>query len=372
MIIADTAHVIRAGTLMSRPAIAFVQLAGVPPCTRWWACSLDKRREANFFTEEHRQIAEALATQAAVAIQNARLFARVQRHAGQLRALYRATQTLLSTLDLDVLLQRVLEAAVDAVPAAEKGALLLADEATGKVTIRALHGYTDPRVRAMEFACTGGYSAKAIREGRALLVPDANQSDIRYTGDIEEVRRIRSAIVVPLVLHGQVLGAISLDATRANAFTAEDLNLLETFAATATAAIRNAQLHQEVRWQAIIDSLTGAYNRRGLFELGRREVARAVRFRRPLSLIMFDLDRFKHVNDTFGHATGDQVLVKLIQRIRSNLRNLDLLGRYGGEEFVVLLPETGVRGSVPCRRAHSTGCDGGAHRDQCGGLGDHH
>ncbi len=315
------------------PLIAMHEVVGI--------LSLDKA-EPNFFTEEHRQIAEALAAQAAVAIQNARLFARVQRHAGQLRALYRATQTLLSTLDLDTLLQRVLEAAIDAIPAAEKGALLLADE-TGRVTIRALHGYTDPRVRAMEFACTGGYSAKAIREGRPLLVPDADQPDIRYTGDIEEVRSIRSAIVVPLVLHGQVLGAISLDATRPNAFTVDDLNLLETFAATATAAIRNAQLHQEVRWQAIIDSLTGAYNRRGLFELGRREVARAVRFRRPLSLIMFDLDHFKRVNDSFGHATGDQVLVKLIQRIRSNLRNLDLLGRYGGEEFVVLLPETSVR-----------------------------
>ncbi len=302
--------------------------------------SLDKA-EPHFFTEEHRHIAEALAAQAAVAIQNARLFARTQHHANQLRALYRAAQTLLSTLELDTLLQRVLEAAIEAIPAAEKGALLLVDRKTGVAAIRALYGYTDPRVFTLRFAATGGYSAKAIREKRPLLIVDAHADpETLYTGDIPEVRDIRSAIVAPLMLHGEVLGAISLDSTRVAAFTSEDLELLETFALTATAAIRNAQRHEEVRWLAIVDPLTEVYNRRGLFEFGYREVARARRFGRPLAAIMFDLDHFKQVNDTYGHAVGDQVLVGLARRVQTVLRNTDLLGRYGGEEFVILVPET--------------------------------
>ncbi len=343
LIIADTSHY-EGWVPDDPPGTTFVRSwLGVPLTVMGetiGVLSLDKA-EPHFFTEEHRHIAEALAIQAAIAIQNARLFARTQQHASQLRALYRAAQTLLSTLDLDKLLQRVLEAAIEAVPTAEKGTLLLVDRETGVAAIRALYGYADPRVFTLRFVSTGGYSAKAIREKRPLLIVDAHvDPDILYTGDIEEVREIRSAIVVPLMLHGEVLGAISLDSTRRAAFTPEDLELLETFAITATAAIRNAQRHEEVRWLAIVDPLTEVYNRRGLFEFGYREVERARRFGRPLAAVMFDLDHFKHVNDTYGHAVGDQVLVGLAKRVQTALRSTDLLGRYGGEEFVVLLPET--------------------------------
>jgi diguanylate cyclase (GGDEF)-like protein len=147
-------------------------------------------------------------------------------------------------------------------------------------------------------------------------------------------------IIAPLVLGGRTLGAISLDAYRRYAFTDSDLQLLVSFAATATTAIHNAQLYAEVQKQAITDALTGLYNRRGFFELGRREVERAHRFGRPLTAMMIDVDLFKQVNDTQGHLIGDQVLAGVAMQIERQLRQVDLPGRYGGDEFLALLPET--------------------------------
>jgi len=140
-----------------------------------------------------------------------------------------------------------------------------------------------------------------------------------------------------------------LQAHHSEAFTEADLALLVSFAATATSAIHAAQLHAEVQKQAITDTLTGFYNRRGFSELGRREVERSLRFGHSLSAMMLDIDQFKQINDIHGHLTGDRVLVGVTQRCAQELRQIDLLGRYGGDEFVVLLPETGVENA--CRVA---------------------
>jgi diguanylate cyclase (GGDEF)-like protein len=138
---------------------------------------------------------------------------------------------------------------------------------------------------------------------------------------------------------GLVYGALSLESSRVSAFDESDLNLLVGFAATATAAIQNARLHAEVQRLAITDALTGLYNRRGLFELGQREVERSRRYKRPLVAIMMDIDRFKYINDYYGHAAGDLVLQAVAKRCSDNMRRIDILGRLGGDEFAFLLPE---------------------------------
>ena len=93
---------------------------------------------------------------------------------------------------------------------------------------------------------------------------------------------------------------------------------------------------------AITDSLTGLFNRRHFFDLARRELIRSLRFGHPLTLVLVDIDHFKLVNDTYGHIAGDEVLVLEAGLIRASLREGDVVGRYGGEEFVILMPETGV------------------------------
>ncbi|MBP7228389.1 MAG: GGDEF domain-containing protein, partial [Longilinea sp.] len=102
----------------------------------------------------------------------------------------------------------------------------------------------------------------------------------------------------------------------------------------------NARIYQKVEWKSIVDELTGVYNRRGLFLLGQREVERAQRTGRPLSVLFMDVDGFRDFNNRYSYETGDAVLQLVGAQLRNSLRSMDIVGRYGGDEFVVLLPET--------------------------------
>jgi diguanylate cyclase (GGDEF)-like protein/PAS domain S-box-containing protein len=291
-------------------------------------------------TPEETALGEQAAGQVALALAKAQLYEAEQQRVGQLEALYSATSAVVSTLEEKALQEQILIAARRALPAAEKGALFLVDAESGEMQLCTLVGYADEHVHTSPFI-TRGYTAQAVRLRQALLVADTRSDEsTRYEGEIEEMRLIRSTIVAPFVLGAQVLGAISMDSTRVEAFDHSDLQLLEAFAAAATAAIHNAQLHARLQELATIDDMTGLFNRRFFFELGEREVERALRFNHPLTAIMLDIDHFKHVNDTFGHPVGDRVLEELAQRCQRELREVDLVGRYGGEEFTILLPET--------------------------------
>jgi diguanylate cyclase (GGDEF)-like protein len=122
--------------------------------------------------------------------------------------------------------------------------------------------------------------------------------------------------------------------------------MAQAFASQVAIAIETARLFDEVQRLAVTDALTGLYNRRGYTELGRREIERSRRYKRPLAAIMLDIDHFKQINDHYKHATGDEVLRELALRCRERLREIDILGRYGGEEFVLLLPETDLKGAL--------------------------
>ena len=156
---------------------------------------------------------------------------------------------LLSTLDLEVLLPKVLEEALRVLASEEdKGSILLWDEAAGTLKVKAVSGYRDPRVQHVEFPVKHGYAARAARLRTPLVVDDARaDAEIRYDGDIEELRAVQSAVVAPLVLQGQLLGALSIDSERPRAFTGEDAEMLVTFAGLAAIALHNARTHQELK-----------------------------------------------------------------------------------------------------------------------------
>jgi diguanylate cyclase (GGDEF)-like protein len=152
-------------------------------------------------------------------------------------------------------------------------------------------------------------------------------------------------LAVPLRSSGAVVGVLALYDSPGG-FDEADLRTIYSFASQATVAIDNVQLHDEARRQSLTDDLTGLSNSRDLTLTLGKEIERAARFERPMTVLMLDLDHFKDVNDAHGHARGDAVLVEVAQRLQQHVRDVDTLARYGGEEIVAVLPETDVEGAV--------------------------
>ncbi|GIJ08970.1 diguanylate cyclase [Micromonospora andamanensis] len=158
---------------------------------------------------------------------------------------------------------------------------------------------------------------------------------------------VASAAVAPGRPAEVVLGVLALyDRLGGEEFDDDDLATLRTFARHAAVAVDNVRVHEEAQRLSLTDPLTGLWNYRYLRESLRREVERASRFGRMVSVLALDLDRFKRVNDTYGHAAGDTVLAEFARRVRGEIREVDLAFRRGGEEFVVLLPETDAHGAT--------------------------
>ncbi len=271
-----------------------------------------------------------VANRISLSLESAQLYLLQTQRARELDALNHATSALLTTLDLESLLGAILDAAKTAIPSAEKGEIRLLSANTGELELRAATAFQDQRISFVPAAELEAPFRQAIASRQPLLVHAASNEQDRPT----------PVLIAPLYNDARPLGVLVLSTSRLEAFNEADRALLGALATTAAAALQNARLHAQIQRQAITDELTSLYNRRGLVEVGEREVTRAHRFKHPLAAIMADIDDFKRVNDTYGHPCGDQVLRQVARCLEANLRSIDLLGRYGGDEFFIMLPET--------------------------------
>lgn len=153
---------------------------------------------------------------------------------------------------------------------------------------------------------------------------------------------MRSGVLIPLCHAGKANGILKIFSCQGNTFRKDDLPNLEAIGSILARTINNINAYSGLKRMATVDGLTNVFSRRFFNEHLNREYKRARRYRSALSLIMIDIDYFKHYNDTNGHLAGDKVLAEVAQILKENVRGADLVARYGGEEFVVILPETGL------------------------------
>lgn len=261
----------------------------------------------------------------------------LRRRLRELSALGSTAALLSESLSLDELLGRTLDKVLE-ITGRDAGAVSLLDPAMDRVVIRGHRGFSPGWLVEEADRPVACLCAQVIRRREPLCVADITL-DPGVTRAACVRQGFRSFCAIPLQAEGQILGVLSLHGRQALEPSEKYRDLLTTIANQIAIALVNVRLYEETRRLATIDSLTGLYNRRHFIELAGRELERALRYGRPLAAMMLDIDRFKRVNDTHGHAVGDQVLRVVARRCRANLREIDLVGRYGGEEFAALLPE---------------------------------
>ena len=258
-------------------------------------------------------------------------------------SLARMGETLENTHDLDGLLHLVLDTAVTITGAEAGVALVLDGHGFSLVAEHAMGGpgRHAPR-RVLPGAGVLGSVATAAGPVRGRLGDE--EGDLRPAPEEPDTGHV---LAIALRRGTKVVGLLGLY-RRADsaAFSAGDEEAVRTLAGQAGIAVDNVMLHREAQRLSITDALTGLWNFRYLSMSLAREIERASRFDRQLAVLMLDLDRFKQVNDTHGHARGDAVLRELAARITEQVREVDTLARYGGEEFVLVLPETTIEGAT--------------------------
>lgn len=187
-------------------------------------------------------------------------------------------------------------------------------------------------------------NAEILKREEPMLIPNRH-AQLRWTQEMGG-SGLGSILGMPLEVNQTVIGMVYLYHAHENAFNQERINLAVTLVNQAGIAVENARLYTRVKQLATTDDLTQLYNRRYFFELAEREFERSARYQKPLSIIMFDLDHFKQINDHHGHHQGDLVLQYIAEVSLEQLRKSDFIARYGGEEFIAMLPETNTADAI--------------------------
>ncbi len=269
----------------------------------------------------------------------------LEAHIQDLTDLIEVARTVVSTLELDQVLDTILSNARQFMdmPA---GMLAVFHESSEQMVLHVHAGLSPEFVRIDRWPTLGRGDA-VTREAMADYSIRSCHDITKTEHPDEELARegIKAMVCIPLATHNRPVGVLYLYDNKARQLKDRQIGHLGVLASFAAMAIDNARLHSRTKLMALTDALTGLYNNRYFMQVFPHELVRARRYMKPLSIIMIDVDNFKKLNDTYGHPKGDQVLASLGNVLSGSLRAADFSFRYGGEEFAVILPETRLDGA---------------------------
>ncbi len=267
-----------------------------------------------------------------------------------LSILYNISQAVNFIDDLKRLISVILDKAIETVNA-EKGSLMLYDPADNTLQVKVVYGLKDKKhendinngiIECQKMKPESGIAGKVFTEKKSIITNLGGQ-DPRFNQLSGGDSNVSSLICVPLIAKGECIGIINItNKKNGKLFNKKDLEFVEALANQAAIAVDNAQLYE----LATKDGLTKLYIHRHFYFLLESEIKRVQRYHHVLSLLMLDIDNFKHVNDTYGHLVGDMVLKEIAATIQKTIRHVDIPARYGGEEFTIILPETAALNAV--------------------------
>lgn len=286
-------------------------------------------------------IVTSFCRQAALAIENNRLHSDLFRKFDRFAAIADLTKEITPIRNYETLLRSILDMSAELLKA-EQGSLMLLDHETDALLLEAKKGEYDIS-ETLRIQKGEGIAGKVAAVGEPLLVENL-EDDPRVRQKNRQHYKTRSFVSVPLKIGDRTFGVLNLaDKSTGEVFNQEDLKLIQSFTAHAAVVLeRNALYSQteKLKKLSITDPLTGLLNRRYLHERLEEEVARSQRHSRQVGILMLDIDGFKLYNDTFGHLAGDKALKLIAEALIKSVRSMDVLSRYGGDEFMVVLPET--------------------------------
>lgn len=265
----------------------------------------------------------------------------LRRQVERLSLFHEVGKTLASTLDLQKILQTIMEKISDFLQP-DTWSLLMIDENTQELYFEIAIGAGANKLKDIRLKVGDGIAGWVAANGEPVLVEDVRK-DERFNSRIDELTQVetRSVVCVPIKGREKVLGVIELiNCLGRESFRPEDIPILKNLADYAAIALENARYVQRIHELTITDDCTALYNARHLHFVLDAEIYRSNRYNYEFSVIFIDLDHFKQVNDTYGHLVGSKLLWMIGDLIKGHLRLIDYAFRYGGDEFVVLLPQT--------------------------------
>ena len=287
------------------------------------------------FQQRDLEVMQTAAGQLSVAVENARLFAEELRRSKQLSFLNSISKMAISSEDAEQMLADIV-AEIQKTFQFDHIGIGILDYVTKEIEIRAEAGAT-AHSRGKRIPLGTGIVGRVARSNERALVQNAG--DGHLVGVLPDSRAV---LCIPITYGESLLGVLNVESRQENAFSSQDVLIMSTLADLLATALHNTFVFQKLQQQSITDGLTGIKTRRFFWEALSSEWKRASRSGRPFSVVLIDLDKFKDVNDTFGHLEGDLVLARVGRLLEQRCRQSNVVARYGGDEFVILMPETSV------------------------------